>query len=94
MNASDARTLKRRTAPHRAAASSKPPRKSKANPDLAPSRAPATPDQRQSMVAEAAYYYAEHRGFVAGYELNDWLAAEDQIDATLAVGDTATPCGA
>ena len=45
------------------------------------------------MVTEAAYYQAEHRGFVPGYELNDWLAAEDQIDAAFTVGDTPTPCG-
>lgn len=33
------------------------------------------------MVAEAAYYFSEHRGFVPGHELDDWLAAESQIDA-------------
>ena len=37
-------------------------------------------DRRQSMVAEAAYYFSEHRGFAPGHELDDWLAAENQID--------------
>jgi hypothetical protein len=30
-------------------------------------------------IAEAAYYRAEQRGFVPGYELDDWLAAEREI---------------
>jgi len=30
-------------------------------------------------VAEAAYFIAEQRGFAAGYEMEDWLAAEAQI---------------
>ncbi|MBI1194666.1 MAG: DUF2934 domain-containing protein [Gammaproteobacteria bacterium] len=36
--------------------------------------------QRERMIREAAYYLAEHRGFVNGEELSDWLAAEEQID--------------
>jgi hypothetical protein len=38
-----------------------------------------------AMIAERAYYRAEKRGFVPGYELEDWLAAEREI-ATLEVG--------
>lgn len=34
---------------------------------------------RQRMVAEAAYYRAEKRGFAPGQELDDWLAAEAEI---------------
>jgi hypothetical protein len=41
------------------------------------------PERRRAMVAEAAYFYAEHRGFEPGHELEDWLAAEDQVNATL-----------
>jgi len=37
------------------------------------------------MIAEAAYYNAEHRGFKPGGELDDWLAAEEQVDAMLTV---------
>jgi hypothetical protein len=36
---------------------------------------------RESMIAEAAYYRAERRGFAPGRELDDWLAAEREIDA-------------
>jgi hypothetical protein len=35
------------------------------------------------MISEAAYYLAEKRGFVAGYALADWLAAEAAIKETL-----------
>ncbi|HEY8051341.1 MAG TPA: DUF2934 domain-containing protein [Steroidobacteraceae bacterium] len=35
------------------------------------------------MIAEAAYYCAEQRGFDPGRELDDWLAAESRIDAAL-----------
>ncbi len=31
------------------------------------------------MIAEAAYYRAEKRGFMAGYSLEDWLVAETEI---------------
>jgi len=40
-------------------------------------------EERNRMVAEAAYYKAEHRGFAEGSPLEDWLAAETQIDAML-----------
>jgi hypothetical protein len=33
------------------------------------------------MIATAAYYCAERRGFAAGGELADWLAAEAEIIA-------------
>ena len=47
---------------------------------------PVTDSERASMIAEAAYYLAEQRGFEAGHELEDWLFAEGQIDAALASG--------
>jgi hypothetical protein len=31
------------------------------------------------MIAEAAYFLAKKRGFVAGHSLDDWLAAEQQV---------------
>ncbi len=37
--------------------------------------------QRRAMVSEAAYYRAQRRGFEPGYELEDWLAAEAEINA-------------
>ncbi len=35
------------------------------------------------MIAVAAYYLAEHRGFSGGNATDDWLAAEQQIDRML-----------
>lgn len=37
------------------------------------------PSGRQRMIAEAAYYRAEKRGFAPGNELEDWLAAEAEV---------------
>ena len=37
------------------------------------------PKPRTLMVAEAAYYLAERRGFAVGYENEDWLKAEQQV---------------
>ena len=31
------------------------------------------------MIAEAAYYKAESRGFITGHELEDWLEAETNL---------------
>jgi hypothetical protein len=39
-----------------------------------------TPAKRQRMIAEAAYYRAERRGFAPGEALHDWLEAENDID--------------
>ena len=46
------------------------------------SRAPAFvgPMPRDEMVAQAAYFRAEHRGFLPGYELGDWLGAEAELN--------------
>ena len=43
-----------------------------------------TPEARWKMIAEAAYYHAEHRGFAAGDSAEEWIAAESEIDAKLA----------
>lgn len=39
---------------------------------------------RDRRIAEAAYDRAAARGFVPGHELEDWLAAERDVDAHLA----------
>jgi hypothetical protein len=39
--------------------------------------------ERQRMIAEAAYYKAERRGFAGGDALRDWYEAEVEIDARL-----------
>ncbi|MDP1649813.1 MAG: DUF2934 domain-containing protein [Rubrivivax sp.] len=46
---------------------------------LEPSGASVQP-QRQAMIAEAAFFMAQSRGFVPGQELDDWLAAERAVD--------------
>jgi len=38
-----------------------------------------TPEELNRMIATAAYHRAEQRGFAAGHELEDWLAAEAEI---------------
>lgn len=45
------------------------------------------PERRQAMIADAAYYCAQQRGFAASHELDDWLAAERQIDQALSADD-------
>jgi hypothetical protein len=46
---------------------------------------------RRAMISEAAYLRAEQRGFVSGYELEDWLLAEREIDALLFAHHGAAP---
>lgn len=38
---------------------------------------------REEMIAVAAYFRAEHRGFDGGDPVVDWLAAESEVDAML-----------
>ena len=40
-------------------------------------------EQRRQMIAEAAYYLAEKRGFQGGDPVDDWLKAEVQVDKNL-----------
>jgi hypothetical protein len=40
-------------------------------------------EERQRMIAEAAYFRAQQRGFNGGDPLDDWLAAEQEINWTL-----------
>jgi hypothetical protein len=47
------------------------------------SAATVSSDERRAMIALAAYVRAERRGFTAGGEAQDWLAAEKEIDALL-----------
>lgn len=37
-------------------------------------------ETKRKMIEEAAYFLAEKRGFKHGYELEDWLQAEAQIN--------------
>ncbi len=63
-------------------------------PSPAPAGVPVAPEQRRAMIAEAAYYRAERRGFEPGYEIDDWCSAERDIERALGRDDdTPTRCG-
>jgi DUF2934 family protein len=42
---------------------------------------PSFSESRAARIAEAAYWRSERRGFAPGQELDDWLAAEKEVDA-------------
>jgi hypothetical protein len=46
---------------------------------------------RRAMIAEAAYLRAEQRGFVSGYEHEDCLLPEGEVDALLSAHQGAAP---
>ena len=43
---------------------------------------PGSDRRREQMIAEAAYFYAERRGFTPGNEMDDWLRAEADVEGT------------
>jgi hypothetical protein len=47
--------------------------------------APSIPSEKelQEMIAQAAYYRAEKRGFAGGAEAEDWLQAEAEVLAKM-----------
>ena len=64
------------------------------------SAAPASPattaitvseETRRAMIAQAAYLRAERRGFTPGNEVEDWMAAEAEVDALLRAGNGRPP---
>jgi len=46
----------------------------------ADSATPITPLEREQMIATAAYFRAQTRGFEPGAELDDWLESEAEVD--------------
>ncbi|WMJ10127.1 DUF2934 domain-containing protein [Nitrosomonas sp. sh817] len=48
-----------------------------------PNRPLVSPEERYRMIAEAAYYRAEKRGFAGGDTAEDWREAEAEIDRIL-----------
>jgi hypothetical protein len=40
-------------------------------------------EERYRLIAEAAYFRSEKRSFAPGYELEDWLAAETELEKKL-----------
>ena len=43
----------------------------------------ASAEERQQMIAVAAYFRAQGRNFEPGREVEDWLAAEAEVDENL-----------
>jgi len=41
------------------------------------------PNLRQRMISEAAYSLYAQRGYVDGYDVDDWLQAEEHVDHVL-----------
>jgi len=50
---------------------------------ITPKPTAVSPEQREAMIQEAAYYKAERRNFAPGFELQDWAEAEWEIDEQL-----------
>ncbi len=42
--------------------------------------------ERHRMISEAAYFRAERRGFAPGADMEDWLAAEADVDREMQSG--------
>jgi hypothetical protein len=40
-------------------------------------------EDRHASIAKAAYFRSESRGFAPGHEVEDWLAAEEEVDQRL-----------
>lgn len=57
----------------------------------APAGITVSEDARRAMIAQAAYLRAERRGFAGGDEVEDWLAAEAEVDALLRAGNGRLP---
>ncbi len=49
------------------------------------------PQQRAALIARAAYFRALQRGFSPGNEVQDWLAAEAEVDGQLLRGTAGAP---
>lgn len=51
-----------------------------------PAAIPLELEPRHAIIAQAAYFRAKRRGFAPGHELEDWLAAQTEVDATFSIG--------
>ncbi|HEX8961844.1 MAG TPA: DUF2934 domain-containing protein [Rhodocyclaceae bacterium] len=58
----------------------------KADPPARQARTAVPAEQRRNYIEVAAYFIAERHGFTPGRELQDWAAAEAEIDRLLAAG--------
>ncbi len=46
-------------------------------------------ERRRALIAESAYFRAQLRDFAPGHEIEDWLAAEAEVDRILSGGTPA-----
>lgn len=53
----------------------------------APAKRTVSPEERYQMIAAAAYFLAERHGFTSGRALDDWIAAEKEVDGMLKSDD-------
>jgi len=54
-----------------------------------------TSEERHQLISKVAYFRAEQRNFAPGYELEDWLGAEAEIDMKLSqIGPFSPPADA
>jgi Protein of unknown function (DUF2934) len=51
-----------------------------------PKKVALSPQLREEMIREAAYFRAEKRGFDGGDPLADWLSSEQEVDTALSKG--------
>jgi hypothetical protein len=51
-----------------------------------PKKVALSPQLREEMIREAAYFRAEKRGFEGGDPLTDWLSSEQEVDTALSKG--------
>jgi len=40
-------------------------------------------EAKRRLIAEIAYFAAQRRGFTPGYELDDWLEAEQEVESSI-----------
>ncbi len=71
------------SAPKTEAPASKPAATAKSIPAKNVKKNTVTPEERYKMIATAAFFRAERRGFATGHETEDWSASEAEIEAML-----------
>jgi hypothetical protein len=55
------------------------PKAGKVEPFTGNARAEMSAEELKMLIAEAAYFRAQERGFAPGYELQDWIEAEAEV---------------
>jgi hypothetical protein len=48
-------------------------------------------EERHQLIAQAAYFRAQQRNFAPGYEIEDWLSAEAEVEMKLSQTGINTP---